>query len=158
MTFHDRANRQSLGIDSLAKPFQPAAAVAGAGFELRPTDKFLYTAAAIPGYEFAIVVHGKEAGRFTVLLEDDPQKLQAFGNVGVRVHGAFRGQDLPTKATLALLPFLQAHGTSSVLITRDHDGGPIERACNLLGATYFDTVPATAKAPERKRFLLPIPA
>ena len=158
MTFHDSADRRSLGVDSLARPFRPAATIAGPGFELQPTDKFLYAAAAIPGCEFAIMVNGREAGRFTVLLEDDPAKLGHVGNVGVRLQGAFRGQDLPTKATLALLPFLQAHGAASVLITRGHDGGPIERACNLLGASYLDTLPATAGMPERKRFLLVIPA
>lgn len=158
MTFHDTADRHSLGVDSLASPFTPAATVAGSGFELHPTDKFLYSAAAIPGCEFAIMVNGREAGRFTVLFEDDPAKLGHFGNVGVRLQKAFRGQDLPTKVTLALLPFLQAHGAASVLITRGHDGGPIERACNLLGATYLDTVAATTDAPERKRFLLDIPA
>ena len=77
MTFHDPADRQSLGVDSLARPFQPAAAVAGAGFELRPTDKFLYTAAAIPGYEFAIV-----------------------GRLSDRVQGAFPGMVVREVGTL----------------------------------------------------------
>jgi predicted acetyltransferase len=143
-----------LGVDELSPPFKDVSVISGEGLQLRLVDKYYYSDAQVPCYEFLMVVDGQEAGTFCVRIETDFEKVREVGNVGIEANRRFYGHDLPSRATSALLPFFKEHGIHSILITGRKGKGAISRACEQLTARYLDTIDSSELGVEMERFVL----
>jgi predicted acetyltransferase len=154
MGIHPLRIIERLGVGDLTPPFKRVPLIRGEDLELRLVDKYLYSEARVPCYEFSISVGGKEAGTFHVRIETDFEKVREVGNVGAEVKRKFHGHDLPARATRAVLPLLRKHGVRSILITQDKGKRATRRACDHLGASYKDTIDVPELGIQRERFTL----
>ena len=145
---------QSLDLDDLTPPFRPVSAIVAGDLELRPVQKYYYTEARVPCYEFQMLVDGEDAGTFQVRIETDFENVRDVGNVGIEVKRRYHGRDLPWRATDALLPLFREHGIETILITCDAGKDAIRRACEHLSASYLDTIETHAAGVQRDRFVL----
>lgn len=135
-----------LGLENETPPFRQASSIKAGVLELRPADKYYYSEAQVPCYEFSMFVDGEDAGTFWVRIEPEFEKVREIGNVGIEVVRKFHGRNLPAQATEALLPFFREHGIHSILITFDSGKRAIQKACEKLSARYLDTIDATERA------------
>ena len=145
---------ERLDLDDLTPPFRSVSPIVNENLELRPVQKYYFSEARVPCYEFVMLVDGEEAGTFHVRIESEFEKVREVGNVGIEVKRKFHGRGLPWKATQALLPFFREHGTESILITCDTGKGAIRKACEQLSASYVDTIETCAGGVQRDRFVL----
>lgn len=156
MTFIADDERTNLGLGHAEAGFRQPPELAHGDIELRLRNKFRWGAAGIPGVEFTIRHAGEDAGRLTVLLDSDLQRLGRQGNVGARVDPRFRGRDFPSKAVEAAIPMMREHGLGAVVITCDPDSMPILHACKLLNAEFLDTLEAPAGGKPKQRYVRPL--
>jgi predicted acetyltransferase len=147
------ASMTRLGVNYEGAPFKQVTSITEGSLELRLTEKY-HTAAGIPCYEFLLLVDDQEAGVFRVRIEADLAKVRDHGNLDIEVHHSFRGQDLPVKATKAVLPFLASHGMAALMITCKSGNRAIHQACERLEADYLDTAETEASGVWVDRFLL----
>jgi predicted acetyltransferase len=154
MGLHPLRVIEKLGVGDLTPPFKRVSVIRGEDLELRLVDKYLHSEARVPCYEFVLSVGGKEAGTFHVRIESDFEKVRDVGNVGAEINRKFHGQDLPARATRAVLPFFRKHGIRSILITQDKGKRATRRACGQLGARYKDTIDVPELGIQRERFTL----
>ena len=145
---------ERLGAADLTPPFKNVSVIRDGELELRLADKYFSAESRVPCYEFSISVGGEEVGTYHVRVENDFEKVRQVGNVGIEINRKFPGEDLPARATTAILPLLREHGVNSILITQDKGKRATRRACELLGARYKDTIDLPELGIERERFTL----
>lgn len=145
---------ERLGVSDLTPPFKRVSVIRGEDLELRLVDKYYHSKARVPGYEFSIFVGGEEAGTFHVRIESDFEKVREAGNLGVEIKRKFHGQELPARATRAVLPFLGEHGMCSILITHDKGKRATRRACDQLTARHKDTIDVPRRGIRMERYVL----
>jgi predicted acetyltransferase len=94
-----------------------------------------------PAYEFEMR-HPKEGTAMGVirLRIDSTLKLRYPGHIGYEVKKQFRGHRYAARSCKLIAPFARAHGLNAVWLTVDPKNVPSQRTCNIIGATYMETV------------------
>ena len=62
------------------------------------------------------------------------------GQIGYGIDEPFRGNSYSTKACLALLPMLKAHGFKRILVTTDECNIASRRSFEKIGASFIETI------------------
>ena len=85
----------------------------------------------LPTYLFDIMVNGKCIGRIDVRIGYSID-YYVVGQIGYGIDEPFRGNSYSTKACLALLPMLKAHGFKRILVTTDENNIASRRSCEKI--------------------------
>jgi predicted acetyltransferase len=145
---------KSVGADHVGYPFRSVTLIQGEGLDLKITDKFLYLNEQIPGYEFMILVGKEEAGRITVIMEPDFEKVREEGHVGVELIRSFQGRLIGAKALMALGPLFREHAIDSILITCDEGNEAVRKNCESVNAKFLDAIVSGKCGTNKTRYIL----
>lgn len=144
--------KENLEVDEVTPPFIAVGELSGEGLNLRLTQKYYYSSARVPGYDFKLLVDGEDVGTVSALIAKNHDLVREVGNIGVEIKRKFHEKNLPLNATKVLLPFFQGHGMLSILITCDKGNAAVRKACEELTAGYLDTIDTAQGNLKKDRF------
>jgi tagatose 1,6-diphosphate aldolase len=95
----------------------------------------------VPAYEFEMRHPGRIAALGTIRLRIGAARTLRYpGQIGYEVKRRFRGHRYAARSCRLLLPLARAHGLKAVWLTVDPKNIPSRRTCEILGATFVETV------------------
>ena len=96
----------------------------------------------VPEYRFTMRVlgSGPTVGRVVLRLQCTERLKRYGGNLSYDVSEEYRGNRYAARGCRMVLPLAVRHGLDSLLITCRADNEASRRTCELMGATYVDTI------------------
>jgi tagatose 1,6-diphosphate aldolase len=102
----------------------------------------------VPGYQFEIRLTGTQTKVGLIKLRvGSTEKLNRYGgNLSYDVEEGYRGHRYAARGCRLLFPLARRHGLRRLLITCSPDNMASRRTCELMGATYIDTIDAETES------------
>jgi tagatose 1,6-diphosphate aldolase len=96
----------------------------------------------VPAYECGIYLAGSDTrvGHIGLRVGSTPWIETYAGHLGYDIEPAHRGHRYAARACRLLVPIARHHGLSTLWITVTPDNAASRRTCEILGATYVETV------------------
>ncbi len=96
----------------------------------------------VPVYNFEMrqPSNATAMGRISLRVSNSEYTLLYAGHIGYRVFPEYRGNHYAARSCHLLLPLARRHGINPVWITCNPDNVASIRTCEILGATYCETV------------------
>ena len=99
-----------------------------------------------PGYLFHVhAVDGSLLGKVSGILATDSNSVSEIGHIGVEVVPERRGEGLPSRFALGVVPLLREEGVTDILFTCDPANNAIKAAIGSVGAEYLDEWPGNGQ-------------
>jgi len=96
----------------------------------------------VPEYRFEmrLVGSGVKVGRVVLRTRCTERLEQYGGNLSYEVVEEYRGNRYAARGCRLVLPLARRHGLDSLLLTCSSENDASKRTCELIGATYVDTI------------------
>jgi predicted acetyltransferase len=135
--------KKESGASAMGFEFLDTGVLDGGDFHLRlhATSEPCEERGLVPAYDFRICTdHSNDAGQINLRVGCNDHLRLYGGNLGYRVHQAYRGHHLAVRSITLLLPIARHHGMTELWICCNPENWASRKTCERLGARLVEII------------------